>query len=41
MEHQVRLYYSHHPDYQINNEQVTNLKNKVSKDNNVTGRSSI
>ncbi|CEO18059.1 hypothetical protein RMONA_08575 [Rickettsia monacensis] len=30
------MYYSQNPDYQINNEQVTNLKNKVSKENNIT-----
>ena len=35
-EPQVRLYYSQNPDYQINNEQVTNLKNKVNKENNIT-----
>ncbi len=35
-EPQVRLYYSQNPDYQINNEQVTNLKNKVSQENDIT-----
>ncbi len=35
-EPQVRLYYSQNPDYQINNEQVTNLKNKVRQENDIT-----
>ncbi|MCC8418213.1 MAG: hypothetical protein LN590_01020 [Rickettsia endosymbiont of Glossina mortisans submortisans] len=35
-EPQLRLYYSQNPDYQINNEQVTNLKNKVSQENDIT-----
>ncbi|MFP3012289.1 MAG: hypothetical protein ACEY3D_04935 [Rickettsia sp.] len=30
------MYYSQNPDYQINNEQVTNLKNKVSQENDIT-----